>query len=104
MLNNTLKGENPFFFTERIIGFDSDNKIFYYAGPIHIGISCWSEKIYIKTNDQWKILIPYFIEACKGAWEVIDSQIIFVSDTEIEISLNYKTLKLYIEHSICYEN
>lgn len=74
----------------------------YSAGPISVSISCWEEKIFIKTTDEWKHLLGEFIEIAKLAWCLEDSQIVYESDLSIEILINYTTLKLYIEHSIIY--
>lgn len=74
----------------------------YNAGPISISISCWEEKIFIKTTNEWKHLLDEFIGIAKLAWCLEDSQIVYESNSSIKISINYATLKLYIEHSIIY--
>lgn len=46
-MNNKISN---FMYTERDLGYDSDNLIIYYAGPIKISISGITETIIISTT------------------------------------------------------
>lgn len=92
---------NNFSYTERTLGFETDNLINYNAGPIQITISCWSEEITIKTDQQWEYLLKEFMETATLAWELEPTDI-KNNNNPITIKLNYKILKLYVEHSIVF--
>jgi hypothetical protein len=87
--------------SERLFEEKYSNSIFYYAGPIYISISCWSEEIRLEAGEMWKDLLLDCLETAKEAWELKEEQIT-VKKNEIIIKINYNTLKLYIEHQIIY--
>lgn len=92
---------NNFMISERDLGFKSDNLIIYYAGPIKISISGWSECITLSTNSKWKHLLSECLEIAKEAWELDDNSITF-KENEVYIKYNFNNIKLYIEHSIIF--
>lgn len=91
-----------FSYTERRLGYVSDNLIIYDAGPINISISGWNDKIVIQSTEKWKYLLPQILEVAIEAWELSNEQITY-KDLSIEIIYNFNNLKLYIEHSIIFK-
>lgn len=91
-------------YSERNLGYDSDNLLLYNAGPIDISISGWSEEIILSTNNIWKHLLPQVLEIATEAWNLnqLPKNNIQLYDSKIIIKYNYVTLKLYIEHSIIF--
>jgi hypothetical protein len=92
-----------FAYSERLLGIESDNQINYYAGPMKISISGWSEKIEISCKKKWEYLLEEVVDIAKKAWEVNDDQIKFEAENNVKkviIKYNYKNLKLYIEHAV----
>ena len=91
-----------FFYCERILESESSNLIIYYAGPLEISISGWTELITIKSkNEKWNYLLTDCLEAAKQAWNVKDEAIVLYKD-KIEIKYNFEMIKLYIEHYILF--
>jgi coenzyme F420-reducing hydrogenase alpha subunit len=84
---------------------ESDNQINYYAGPIKINISGWTEEIEISSSKRWEHLLKEAVEIAKEAWEIEENQIEKEEESEkitIKIKYNYNNLKLYIEHNIIF--
>lgn len=79
----------------------SDNNIFYFAGPMYISISGWSEEITITTTTQWCYLLPEILTVAIEAWGLTDNDFILCG-CDIKIKINFKILKLYIEHAIIF--
>lgn len=90
-------------YTERLDDRRTSNLIIYDAGPINISISGWSEEIIISSsNKKWDYLIPEILSIAKEAWEINDDDLKSVNRNKVVIRLNYKILKLYIEHNIIF--
>ena len=91
-----------FYYSERIIGDESDNLIIYFAGPIEISICGWNEEIKLSTKEKWSYLLEECFEVAKEAWEIEDNQVLIKKKEEIIIKFNFKNIKLYIEHNIIF--
>ena len=97
--------KNNFFYSERLLGFRSDNEIIYYAGPVKIEISGWSGFITLSSKKKWEYLLKECLLIAKEAWEVLEEQISYEYEdnmAKIKIQYNFQNLKLYIEHSIIF--
>lgn len=94
-----------FAYSERLLGFNSDNLITYFAGPIKIKICGWTEEIEISCKKKWDYLLDEVLDVAKNAWEIEENQIKWDKDdnkTKIIIKYNFKNIKLYIEHNIVF--
>lgn len=88
--------------SERDLGYESDNLINYYAGPVKISICGFDNTICLKTNSNWEYLLLECLETAKEAWKINDLNKITIKKNEILIKYNFENLKLYIEYSIIF--
>lgn len=89
--------------SERDLGYDSDNLLNYYAGPIKISINGYKEKITLSTTQNWKHLLKECFEISKSAWEIDENNTeIEIKELEITIKYNINIISLYIEYSIIF--
>ena len=91
-----------FTITDRQLGYESDNQIHYYAGPVKIKTYGTDQTITLSTSYMWKHMLPECLEIAKYAWEVEDEDVISITETEIVIRYNLKIINLYLENSIIF--
>ena len=44
--------------SDRQLGYESDNQLHYYAGPVKIMTSGYDQTITLSTNSMWKHMLP----------------------------------------------
>ena len=88
-LNLNKEGQNNFMCSERNLGYESDNLIIYYAGPIKIEISGFTGLITLSCNNKWNYLLNQVLEVAKKAWKIENENLITVYQNNIEINYNF---------------
>lgn len=91
---------NIFSYSDRDIGFESDNLINYNAGPIDIELNLYDNMIIIKTTNDWKDLMIHIKPILIEAWCCDEKNIIIHSDCEYRINFDFDILKKYLETNI----
>lgn len=92
-----------FLYTERDLGYSTDNLIDYNAGPVNFSISTWSEQITVTvTSSEWNFFLKELKPVLMEAWALRDSDFISETDSKFVIGVNYSNLCLYLAHNIIY--
>lgn len=91
---------NPFYSLERLGITPIGNYIDYNAGPITIKLNCDERIIEISTTDDWKDLMPLFIEEAMTVWRFDDNHLIKLNDLRYNIRYNIVMLEKYLTYII----
>lgn len=91
-------------YVERLGFVKNDNCIDYEVGPIKISLHAYTEKITIETNTLWLEELKNFMLAIQCMLEIKNTDIIYVTETKVEIKLSYKSIKKYLTYVIIFIN
>lgn len=84
------------------MGFESDNEISYYAGPILISLDTINKVITIENKSEFEFKISDLISELKNAWSFNEANIIKSDDNIIIIKYDLDILNNYLSYSIIY--
>jgi len=84
------------------LGFESDNEISYYAGPILISLDTINKVITIENKSEFEFKISDLISELKNAWSFNEANIIKSDDNIIIIKYDLDILNNYLSYSIIY--
>ena len=88
--------------SDRQLGYESDNQLHYYAGPVKIMTSGYNQTITLSTNYIWKHMLLDCLETAKNAWGIKDEDIISIKEEDIVIKYNLEIINLYLENTIIF--
>lgn len=95
--------DSPFSITERYLGYESDNLINYYAGPIFFSLNFNTQSICISTTYEWVDIFEYAVTAMICNLDLTYADVIYSDDkTSAFIKYDLVILEKYLAFSIVF--